>query len=111
MLDFAGAPRVTVTPPGPLTVYPGQRVSFECVAEGDPPATVYWQSPHGYRLEGPDSAAARPSHKTTAVVTIQRITANEAGTYACSARNDVGESRKTIEIIGQYGGGGSGEKL
>ena len=44
-LFIAGLPHVTITPTGPLQVRVGDRVNFECVAQGDPPAAVHWEAP------------------------------------------------------------------
>lgn len=99
-IPFLGAPHVTVTPQGPLIVYPGQRVSFECIAEGEPLATVYWQSPHGYRVD----SVGLSGTENTALLSIDRVTADDAGTYTCFASNDVGRSTGTIDIRGQCTG-------
>ena len=81
-----------ITPVSPLRVREGQRVSFECIAEGSPSPSVSWQSARR-RLD--------PSNAGSAVFDIASVTRADAGIYVCVAQNSAGRSEGRLELVGK----------
>ncbi|XP_014662216.1 PREDICTED: basement membrane-specific heparan sulfate proteoglycan core protein-like [Priapulus caudatus] len=104
-LRVAGPPRVMISPPdNPAKAKEGSVVRLECIAEGDPAPEVYWEDASGReRSEGQSTLGLElPGKHTSAgssILEVVNIQLNDAGSYACVARNTGGTSRKTVQVI------------
>ncbi|XP_068719306.1 uncharacterized protein [Montipora capricornis] len=76
-------PRITQKPV-PTTVEEGQSVSLLCKAMGQPRPLMSWRKAFSRMPEGNGAVALGK-------LTIRRVTKSDAGTYACSARNLLGQ--------------------
>ncbi|CAH1774180.1 unnamed protein product, partial [Owenia fusiformis] len=101
-LVVQGLPKVMISPRSPLNIREGQALRIECVAEGDPTPTVYWQTSDNFRTEGiPEGAVgAQPG---SAVFEITRVTVRDAGVYICVAQSSSGRSEERFELIVERG--------
>ena len=96
---FSGAPRLTITPPvREYRVDPGQQITLECVASGDPQPVVYWEGPQGRRREEPEGLS--DGDPSSAIMMISSVRPADAGVYTCVARSAQGESTQIVELIG-----------
>jgi dystroglycan 1 len=90
-----GLPRVSVSPQSPFNVNEGQRVSIECVADGDGAApSVYWASAR--RVDTPVTGTT--PGQGSAVLMMDRVTARDAGVYVCVATNRAGSTEVRFEL-------------
>ncbi|CAF98599.1 unnamed protein product, partial [Tetraodon nigroviridis] len=73
----------------------GESAQFYCQAKGDPPPTVVWSReqgplPNGRYLVNPDQT-----------LQIHYVTVQDAGTYTCTAANDVGVVTASAQLLVQ----------
>uniref|UniRef100_A0A3P8S970 Ig-like domain-containing protein n=1 Tax=Amphiprion percula TaxID=161767 RepID=A0A3P8S970_AMPPE len=92
VLNVKYAPKVRLTPPGPLRVRIGEAVSVDCQATGRPRPTLSWKR-QGSTLqlvtkETNDWPAVRPE---------------DSGVYTCQAENNEGMTEVKVEIIVEGG--------
>ncbi|KAL9952579.1 hypothetical protein ACROYT_G039849 [Oculina patagonica] len=78
--------------PSSVIVEEGQNVNLICQATGQPTPTVTWRKAFSQLL---------PKEKTSVVdgkLTIRTIAKSDGGTYACSAKNLLGEDSATAQV-------------
>ncbi|KAL9952539.1 hypothetical protein ACROYT_G039808 [Oculina patagonica] len=78
--------------PSSVIVEEGQNVNLICQASGQPTPTVTWRKAFSQLL---------PKEKTSVVdgkLTIRTIAKSDGGTYACSAKNLLGEDSATVQV-------------
>uniref|UniRef100_A0A336LPI6 CSON010513 protein n=1 Tax=Culicoides sonorensis TaxID=179676 RepID=A0A336LPI6_CULSO len=85
-------PRITFSPPMPMTVRPGENVVIHCNATGEQPLTVQWHPEGGGYL--PNTVRASGHY-----LQFSSITPNDAGRYYCTASNVHGNTTKVAEVI------------
>ncbi len=95
MCMIVGLPKVMLSPASPHHVRVGQRVVIECVAEGDPMPTVYWEAPQRIGV----GATPRGESHGSAVLEIGSVTDADQGTYVCVADNGQGRTEGVIQLI------------
>jgi len=79
---------------GPETVNEGESLILECIAEGYPDARVVWVPP-------PTSSVAEVQGRGSAILRVDRVTADEQGIYTCYIYTDVDQYEKTITVTGR----------
>ncbi|XP_035697887.1 protein amalgam-like [Branchiostoma floridae] len=72
-----------------LTGRAGDRITMQCVAEGNPLPNITW-SRNGVRLRSDDRMLSRDVCASSLV--LSNVPANATGTYVCTAVNNVGKS-------------------
>uniref|UniRef100_A0A1A8RUY0 MAM domain containing 1 n=2 Tax=Nothobranchius rachovii TaxID=451742 RepID=A0A1A8RUY0_9TELE len=87
-------PFIRLLPEEPVVVNPGQSVTLMCkVSNGDPPPALRWWKQEGEELP-------KRSIIDEGRLTIPRITADDGGTYTCTASNNVGNpAKKSMSIL------------
>lgn len=75
-----------------LEVQPGENVSLECSAEGNPPPEVYWEYAHA----GNAIATNRGRQKS---ITITGATSTNAGVYVCVAASEAGRGTRSVTLL------------
>ncbi|XP_040892841.1 basement membrane-specific heparan sulfate proteoglycan core protein-like [Toxotes jaculatrix] len=92
VLNVKHAPKVRLTPAGPLRVRIGDPVSVECRATGRPRPTLTW------KREG--STLQLLSTETNDVSTIQwaAVRPEDSGVYICQAENNEGITEVKVEV-------------
>lgn len=85
-------PRITFSPPMPMTVKPGENVVIHCNATGEQPLTVHWHPEGGGYL--PNAVRASGNY-----LQFYSITPADAGRYYCTASNVHGNASKVAEVI------------
>ncbi|KAM6939823.1 basement membrane-specific heparan sulfate proteoglycan core protein-like [Xenentodon cancila] len=93
VLNVKHAPKVRLTPAGPLRVRVGGPVSVECRATGKPRPTIEW------RRQG--SSLQLVTEGTDDVNTIKwdAIRPEDSGVYICQAENSEGVSEVKVEVV------------
>jgi len=83
-----------------------ETVSYSCMAEGKPAATILWQlngqnltetPPYNYSVTVTPVSQSKLL-KTLANLTIDRVTWREYGNVSCLAYNDAGKRSQTTEL-------------
>ncbi|GAA6219997.1 basement membrane-specific heparan sulfate proteoglycan core protein-like [Lates japonicus] len=99
VLNVKHAPKVRLTPAGPLRVRLGDSVSVECRATGRPRPTMMW------KRQG--STLQLVTTETNDVNTIQwaAVRSEDSGVYICQAENNEGVTEVKVEIIVEGGPG------
>ncbi|XP_028257047.1 secreted immunoglobulin domain 4 [Parambassis ranga] len=99
VLNVKYAPKVRLTPVGPLRVRVGDPVSVECRAQGRPRPTLLW------KRQG--STLHLVTTETDDVITIQwpAVRPEDTGVYICQAENIEGVTEVKIEITAESGPG------
>nr|XP_046263567.1 basement membrane-specific heparan sulfate proteoglycan core protein-like [Scatophagus argus] len=99
MLNVKFAPKVRLTPPGPLRVRIGDPVSVECRATGRPRPTLAW------KRQG--STLQLVTRETNDANTIQWPAAHpeDSGVYICQAENTEGMTEVKVEVTVEGGPG------
>ncbi|KAK7791103.1 hypothetical protein R5R35_012915 [Gryllus longicercus] len=94
-LDVQEMPRISLTPPSPVSAVEGQRVHLECRASGDPTPMLTW-SRHkpGESFYEPQAVTAEQLH--AAVYEIIRVTKLDEGSYSCRATNAAGSVEERL---------------
>ncbi|XP_018535277.1 basement membrane-specific heparan sulfate proteoglycan core protein [Lates calcarifer] len=97
VLNVKHAPKVRLTPAGPLRVRLGDSVSVECRATGRPRPTMMW------KRQG--STLQLVTTETNDVNTIQwaAVRPEDSGVYICQAENNEGVTEVKVEIIVEGG--------
>ncbi|XP_040042173.2 secreted immunoglobulin domain 4 [Gasterosteus aculeatus] len=93
VLNVKYAPKVHLTPAGPLRVRMGDPVSVECRAKGRPRPTLTW------KRQG--STLQLVTKETNDVNTIQwaAIHQDDSGIYICQAENNEGVTEVKVQVI------------
>uniref|UniRef100_H3CT66 Ig-like domain-containing protein n=1 Tax=Tetraodon nigroviridis TaxID=99883 RepID=H3CT66_TETNG len=74
----------------------GESAQFYCQAKGDPPPTVVWS-----REQGPLPNGSRYLVNPDQTLQIHYVTVQDAGTYTCTAANDVGVVTASAQLLVQ----------
>ena len=83
-----------------------ETVSYSCIADAKPAATILWQldgqnltetSPYNYSVSVKPASQSKLL-KTLANLTIDRVTWREYGNVSCLAYNDAGKRSQTTEL-------------
>jgi len=80
---------------GPESVSVGESLILECIAEGYPDARVVWVPP-------PRSSVTEVEGRGSAILRVDRVTADDEGVYTCYIYTDVEQYQKTITVTGIY---------
>ncbi|XP_053672067.1 basement membrane-specific heparan sulfate proteoglycan core protein [Anopheles nili] len=91
VVEVVAPPKISFSPPMPMTVRPGEVVDIFCNVTGDPPITVRWHAEHG-RL--PNSVEVMDEY-----LRFHSIAPEDAGRYFCTASNRHGNTTKVAEVI------------
>lgn len=75
----------------------GSTVTLECAAAGDPPPSVEWIAPENSR-PNLQPVESRPG---VFKLTIADARPEDQGSYTCQARNVVGMTRESVQLIGK----------
>lgn len=73
------------------TVTPGENVTFDCRAEGNPPAVIHWNYTSAVNV----MTTPGGRHKT---VRVTGATSTNAGVYICVATNKVGSVTRSVTL-------------
>lgn len=73
-------------------VYPGENVTLECSAEGNPPPEIYWE----YAPAANAIVTARGRQKN---IRIMKATSTNAGVYLCVAKSKAGRVTRSITLF------------
>ncbi|XP_066547238.1 basement membrane-specific heparan sulfate proteoglycan core protein isoform X4 [Amia ocellicauda] len=93
-------PKVTVTPSGPVQVKVGDPINLECQATGEPRPSVTWHRVDTARRLVMTSPVPMDAN---AVMQVLVARPEDAGTYACLARNSEGSSEVKVEVTVEGG--------
>ena len=89
-----------LSPASPYRVRVGQRITMECVAEGDPLPTVQWEMPS--QPTGVGAAVPERQERGSAVLEIASVTQQHQGVYVCVANNGLGRTEGRMQLISMY---------
>ena len=92
-----GEPKIIVSPSSPLSVTAGSSVTLECAAAGDPPPAVQWIT----RNQSRSNLQLIESGRGVLKLMIEDTRSEDQGNYTCQARNLVGVTRESIQLIGK----------
>ncbi|KAK6966048.1 basement membrane-specific heparan sulfate proteoglycan core protein, partial [Biomphalaria glabrata] len=95
-LRVQGAPVIEITPGTTITVEEGRRLYIECVASGEPAPDVFWRSETRRRSDVLPDDVTENGRSRLAFDSVQK---SDAGRYTCVARNELGETKETVEVI------------
>lgn len=77
---------------GTQEVYPGENVSLECSAEGNPPPEISWEY-----APAVNAMAATRGHQR--IITITGATSTNAGVYVCVAKSKAGRLTRSVTLL------------
>ncbi|XP_069115040.1 basement membrane-specific heparan sulfate proteoglycan core protein-like isoform X2 [Argopecten irradians] len=101
VLIIQGPPRIVIQPDRTIYAVVGQRVTVECIGQGDPSPSVYWRyntaPQRGDIPQEPDYEALATIGSAT--LTLENVATTNTGNYVCVARNSAGTSQETVQII------------
>ncbi|KAK6485538.1 matrix-remodeling-associated protein 5 [Huso huso] len=80
-----------------LTLTVGTSVRMNCSAEGRPTPEIVWILPNGSQLTS-GSQLYRVYHGQDGTLHISSPSVTEAGTYRCLAKNEVGQTERTVSL-------------
>ena len=89
-------PQFTVKPPEKIERYHGQSVTLNCSADGHPVPSITWARCKG-DIPGERSKVAGGQVK------INSLTAEDTGTYICSARSESVHVETEVQVIVKTG--------
>ena len=89
-------PQFTVKPPEKVVRYVGQSVTLNCSADAHPVPSITWSRCKGHLAEG-------RSHVTDGQLKITSLTAEDSGTYACSARSALVHVETKVNLVVKTG--------
>ena len=73
-------------------VYPGENVSLECSADGNPPSEIYWD--YVPAVNARVTAGGGQEN-----ITITGATSANAGVYICVAKNKAGRVTRSVTLL------------
>uniref|UniRef100_A0A1B6EDX6 Basement membrane-specific heparan sulfate proteoglycan core protein n=1 Tax=Clastoptera arizonana TaxID=38151 RepID=A0A1B6EDX6_9HEMI len=97
-LEVQSYPIISIYPPSPVTVSPGQRVKLECRASGHPQPSVSW-SRHQTGASFFNMQEITAKSLNLAVYEIPSVTEDDDGSYTCVAENSAGPVEERIQLI------------
>ena len=89
-------PQFTVKPPEKIVRHLGQSVTLNCSADGDPIPSITWTRCKGEIPEG-------RTQVTDGRLTINRLTAEDSGTYTCFARSELVQVETEVQLVVKTG--------
>uniref|UniRef100_A0A182QPA6 Basement membrane-specific heparan sulfate proteoglycan core protein n=1 Tax=Anopheles farauti TaxID=69004 RepID=A0A182QPA6_9DIPT len=92
MVEVVAPPKITFSPPMPMTVRPGDKVDIFCNITGDQPIQFRWHGENGRPL--PPSVQVYKNY-----LSFYRIAPEDAGRYYCTASNQYGNTTKVAEVL------------
>ncbi|GFV98285.1 down syndrome cell adhesion molecule [Trichonephila clavipes] len=92
------APRITRRT-NRITVWPGERVTLPCIAQGYPVPNYRWRKHFGDDLILPGLGATE--RQEGGILIFGEITPSDAGKYTCYVSNTMGEDKMETEIVVQ----------
>ncbi|KAL5013502.1 hypothetical protein ScPMuIL_007772 [Solemya velum] len=99
-LIIQGPPTITIQPSKVIYAIVGERVTVECIGEGDPSPSVYWRDdrrPQRGDIE-PELSEADIAREQTAHLVFNSISKGDARSYVCVAQNEAGSTEETVTI-------------
>lgn len=101
---YLGPPRITIQPSRQIYAITGQRISLECIAEGQPTPSVVWRTDRApSRGDIPiEPDVLQGAQLGSAVLVIESVQESDQGRYTCIARNEGGTTSETAVISGVY---------
>uniref|UniRef100_A0A3B1ISU5 Ig-like domain-containing protein n=1 Tax=Astyanax mexicanus TaxID=7994 RepID=A0A3B1ISU5_ASTMX len=94
VLTIKQAPKVRVTPSGPVTVRVGQSLSLECHVTGRPRPSITWEKQVG----GQETVLAYTTTDAKATLQVSVMAAEDSGTYLCRAQSREGSAEEKVEL-------------
>ena len=88
-------PQFTVKPPEKITRYLGQSVTLDCSADGHPVPSITWSRCKGDIPERHTQSEGQ--------LKINSLTAEDSGTYTCSARSDLVHVETDVQLVVKTG--------
>lgn len=92
-----GGPKVILSPSSPVVVTSGSPVTLECATAGDPTPIATWHSPR----QSQSNLKIIESVRGVLKLIIEDTRQNDQGNYTCQARNLVGVTRESVQLIGK----------
>ena len=89
-------PQFTVKPPEKITRYLGQSVTLNCSADGHPVPSITWSRCKGEIREGHTQSEGGQ-------LKINSLTAEDSGTYTCSARSELVHVETEAQLVVKTG--------
>jgi len=89
-------PQFTVKPPEKIVRYLGQSVTLNCSADGHPLPSITWSRCKG---EIPEQR----TQVTDGQLKINSLTAEDSGTYTCSARSELVQVKTEVQLVVKTG--------
>ncbi|XP_077588431.1 matrix-remodeling-associated protein 5 [Stigmatopora nigra] len=90
------APRMSFKSPSQVTVKYGETAQLSCQAIGEPTPQIFWISP---RNEIIPTSSDKFEIVGNGILVVKKVTLTDEGTYACVARNSVGDDIKNIILV------------
>ncbi|XP_021372607.1 basement membrane-specific heparan sulfate proteoglycan core protein-like isoform X2 [Mizuhopecten yessoensis] len=101
VLIIQGPPRIVIQPDRTIYALVGERVTVECIGQGDPLPAVYWRyntaPQRGDIPQEPDYEALATTGSAT--LTLENVGISQTGNYVCVAKNAGGTTQETVQII------------
>uniref|UniRef100_A0A182NMM7 Basement membrane-specific heparan sulfate proteoglycan core protein n=1 Tax=Anopheles dirus TaxID=7168 RepID=A0A182NMM7_9DIPT len=92
MVEVVAPPKITFSPPMPMTVRSGDKVDIFCNITGDQPIQYRWHGENGRSL--PPSVQVYDNY-----LSFYSIAPEDAGRYYCTASNQYGNTTKVAEVL------------
>ncbi|XP_077466071.1 matrix-remodeling-associated protein 5-like [Stigmatopora argus] len=90
------APRISFKSPSQVTVKYGEIAQLSCQAIGEPTPQIFWISP---RNEIIPTLSDKFEIVGNGMLVVKKVTLTDEGTYACVARNSVGDDIKNMILV------------
>ena len=89
-------PQFTVKPPEKIVRYLGQSVTLNCSADGHPLPSITWSRCKGEIPQG-------RTQVTDGQLKINSLTAEDSGTYTCSAKSELVQVETEVQLVVKTG--------
>ncbi|KAI4886153.1 hypothetical protein NFI96_012152 [Prochilodus magdalenae] len=94
VLTIKQAPKVRVTPTGPVTVRVGGTLSLECSASGRPRPSITWLKQEW----GSETVLVSSTTDSKVVLQVTVSAPENAGTFVCRVQSSLGTSEEKVEL-------------
>ncbi|XP_051839225.1 immunoglobulin superfamily member 10 [Antechinus flavipes] len=98
ILEIGQKPVILTYVQGTIKSITGESVSLHCMSDGNPKPNIVWTVPSGYVIDKPQMNGKYTLHENGTLV-ISRAAPQDRGSYACKARNSIGEAAITIPLM------------
>ncbi|KAM9033663.1 immunoglobulin superfamily member 10 isoform 1-T4 [Sarcophilus harrisii] len=98
ILEIGQKPVILTYVQGTIKSITGESVSLHCMSDGNPKPNIVWTVPSGYVIDKPQMNGKYTLHENGTLV-ISRAAPQDRGSYACKARNGIGEAAITIPLM------------